>query len=172
MRLTNSFGLGDILLRLKGTVARGEQAGLALGVDVRLPSGDELDLLGIGTYGIKPFAAVPDKRISPHFNLGYQHNGESLLAGDTQTSRKGDFPDQILYVAGADLGIRDNFTVALDHLGQDVINSKRIATRSFLALDDATTFPTVQVVERSLNVLGTALGFNRPDHRSTRSRSR
>ena len=56
--------------------------------------------------GAKPFAALSFiyKRFSPHINLGYQWNGDSLLSGDVGTGRKEDLPDQLLYVAGIDIG--------------------------------------------------------------------
>ena len=39
-------GIGDVVLRMKGTVMREGHRSLAVGIDVRLPSGDELNLLG------------------------------------------------------------------------------------------------------------------------------
>lgn len=66
-------GIGDVLLRAKGTVVRRGQNGFAAGADVRFPSGNEDDLLGSGAWGVKPFlvASFSYKRVSPHVNLGY-----------------------------------------------------------------------------------------------------
>lgn len=71
-------GIGDIILRAKGTVKKWEHAGFALAADVRMPTGDEKDLLGTGTFGFKPFAVMsfPYGRFSPHVNVGYEFNGE------------------------------------------------------------------------------------------------
>ena len=84
------------MLRLKGHVLRKEKTGLALGVDVRLPTGDEENLLGLGTTGVKPFAAfaVGFGHAALHLNAGYLWNGESVLAGDVEKGTKGDMPDQ------------------------------------------------------------------------------
>ncbi len=121
-------GIGDMLIRVKGTVKKWEHAGFALAADVRLPTGDEEDLLGSGAFGFKPFAVMsfPYGRFSPHVNVGYQFNGDSILAGDPVTGVKSDLPDQFLYVAGVDIGVHPMATVAFDFLGQRVIDSQRV----------------------------------------------
>src|SRR5258708_26309254 len=53
----NASGIGDLTLRLKGTAFKSGHTGLALAVDVRLPTGDETNLLGSGAAGVKPFLA-------------------------------------------------------------------------------------------------------------------
>ena len=59
---------------------------LAAGVDLRLPTGDELNLLGSGAPGVRPFAALSGSFgvASPHLNVAYQWNGRSVLAGDVR----------------------------------------------------------------------------------------
>jgi len=121
-------GIGDIIMRVKGTVKRWEHAGFALAADIRFPTGDEEDLLGTGAFGFKPFAVMsfPYGRFSPHVNIGYQFNGDSILAGDPVNGVKSDLPDQFLYVAGVDIGVHPKATVAFDFLGQRVIDSQRV----------------------------------------------
>ncbi len=121
-------GIGDIVMRVKGTVKRWEHAGFALAADVRFPTGDEEDLLGTGAFGFKPFAVMsfPFGRFSPHVNIGYQFNGDSILAGDPVAGVKSDLPDQFLYIAGVDIGVHPKATVAFDFLGQRVIDSQRV----------------------------------------------
>src|ERR1035438_3439643 len=48
-------GFGDVLLAAKGTVWSGERSGVALGAELRLPSGDALNFLGSGAVGVKPY---------------------------------------------------------------------------------------------------------------------
>ena len=43
--------------RVKGTMMREGSRALAAGLDVRMPTGDEQNLLGSGALGIRPFAA-------------------------------------------------------------------------------------------------------------------
>jgi len=51
-------GFGDLLVRAKGTVYRKPSAVVAIGADVRLPTGDAANYLGVGTISVKPFVAV------------------------------------------------------------------------------------------------------------------
>jgi hypothetical protein len=128
-------GVGDLILRAKHTLMREGHRGLALGLDARVPTGDERDLLGSGAVGMKPFAALSLSygRVSPHVNLAYQWNGESLLGGDLKTGQKGDLPDQFLYAVGADMGVNDKFSLTADVLGRRTINSPRVRERTFVA---------------------------------------
>lgn len=128
-------GLGDIIVRVKATALREGPRALAIGVDVRAPTGDELDLLGAGGAGVKPFVVFSFSRgrVSPHINLGYQWNGKSVLAGDAMSRTKASLPDQVLFSAGADIGVNERMTVALDLLGARVIDSPRVTLRSFAA---------------------------------------
>ena len=85
-------GIGDLTLRVKGQAASwGSGNGLALALDVRMPTGDEEDLLGSGAWGVRPFVATSFGLgvVSPHVNLGYQWNGSSLLAGNVLDRRVG-----------------------------------------------------------------------------------
>ena len=145
-------GVGDVIFRLKGTALRRGALALALGTDIRAPSGDEKNLLGSGAAGVKPFAALSlvVKRIAPHLNAAYQRNGKSELAGDIKVGTKVHLPDQVFYVAGADVGIRDRLTLAVDFLGQTVLRSPRIIPITFVAANDA-RFPDILFHKESFN---------------------
>ena len=54
----SASGVGDLTIRLKGTLMKGEISGLALGLDLRVPTGDEENLLGAGAQGLKPFIGL------------------------------------------------------------------------------------------------------------------
>jgi hypothetical protein len=138
-------GIGDLIARAKMTTLKSGHAGVALGVDVRVPTGDEEQLLGSGAPGVKPFLAlsVSGKSFSPHLNVAYQWNGESVLAGNVMSGTKADMPDQIQYLAGFDMGLTSRVTLALDVLGRHVIDSPRMVPTTFQALDGVTTFPNI-----------------------------
>ena len=168
-----AVGLGDLILRAKGTLLREGLRGLALGVDVRLPTGDERDLLGAGAVGVKPFAAFSTAwgKVSPHINLAYQWNGDSVLAGDVGTGTTAKLPDQILYAVGADLGVSDRLSLAVDVFGGRIIDSPRLVPSSFVTtagarFDDVTyrnsTFSTAAgSVGLKVNISGRVLAnFN------------
>jgi hypothetical protein len=158
----DSSGIGDILVRFKGTAFRGESFGIALAADLRLPTGDELDFLGSGAVGFKPFAAVSLNagRVAPHFNVGYQWNGDSVLAGDVQTQTKGDVPDQFFYAIGADLRATRNLTFAFDVLGQRVLDAERVMPVTFVAPDPSNQQVPDQISleEGSFNMADAAVG--------------
>ena len=145
----NASGIGDVIGRLKARVVKSGATGVALGVDVRFPTGDELNLLGSGAWGVKPFAvlSVSQKVLSPHINVGYQWNGNSVLAGNVVTGEKKSLPDQILYTAGVDIGVTSRITLALDVLGRRVLKSPRLQTETFHALQGGLTFPSIHFIQ-------------------------
>jgi hypothetical protein len=122
-----SSGIGDVVVRVKGTILNRERWALAGGVDVRTPTGDEENFLGSGAPGVKPFIAASYRaRISPHVNIGYEWNGDSILAGDISTGQTARLPNQFFYSGGADMRVTRNLTVALDLLGQRVLEGERL----------------------------------------------
>jgi hypothetical protein len=136
----SASGLGDVLLRLKGTAPQSGPTRLGFLTDVRFPTGDEEDLLGSGAWGVKPLIVVSWElgRFSPHLNVGYQWNGQSILGGDITTGRKADMPDQFLYAGGADIGVHKNLTLVLDVIGQKVVDAPRLVQETFTAADGST----------------------------------
>jgi len=140
----SASGIGDLVLRAKGVVWSGERAAVAVGADLRFPTGDELNFLGSGTYGFTPFAVFSySARVSPHVNVGYQVNGDSVLAGTinpptataSSTFTKAHLPNQFLYSGGVDVVIFEKrLAGTFDLIGQRVFNSTRatVASKSFL----------------------------------------
>jgi hypothetical protein len=157
---SSASGLGDVVLRVKGTATKWEHAALALGADLRLPTGDELDFLGTGAVGFKPFVVVSYNagRFSPHINVGYQFNGNSVLAGNVQTGEKGSLPEQFFYVAGVDVGVTSKFSMALDFLGQRLIDAQRVFETPFTGFDGS-VHPTTRFERGSVNTADGAIGF-------------
>lgn len=142
-------GIGDVVARLKAQPFKSGASGFALGVDVRFPTGDEENLLGSGTYGVKPFVILSfsQKVLSPHLNVGYQWNGKSVLAGNVVTGEKKSLPKQILYSGGVDIGVTPRITLALDVIGRRVLKSPRLQTETFHALQGGLTFPNIHFVQ-------------------------
>jgi hypothetical protein len=156
----SASGIGDLIVRLKGTVLKKASVALAGGLDLRLPSGDALNLLGTGAPGLQPFVVVSGtiQGVSPHVNVGYQWNGQSVLAGDPATGRSGDFPDLVAYAAGADVSA-GRLTVIFDVLGRYLLHAERLSYEDFHALDGKSVFPNVTFSTQSFNMLSGALGF-------------
>jgi hypothetical protein len=128
----SASGVGDVILRGKYEVVKGEKAGLALGADVHFPTGDEENFLGSGTWGVRPFVTFSyAARVSPHASFGYQRNGDSVLAGDITKNTKAHFPDVVTYTAGLDAGLTHRLSVTADFIGQSLVDVKQIAATTF-----------------------------------------
>lgn len=129
---STASGIGDIILRVKGTAWKGERAALGLGVDVRVPTGQQLDFLGAGAAGFKPFVVWSYRsRISPHALTGFEVNGSSLVGGSLTTGIKDRLPSQLTYVAGADVWLTKWITGAFDIVGQQVFQAKSASITTF-----------------------------------------
>jgi hypothetical protein len=75
----NASGPGDLILRAKYNALRSAANGVALGVEARLPTGDEHNLLGTGQASIMPrvMASTEGVRVGVHGNVGYVFGGLS-----------------------------------------------------------------------------------------------
>jgi hypothetical protein len=157
----HASGLGDITVRLKQAIKKGESSGVALGLDLRLPTGDERNLLGTGAAAIQPFVAWSGAygTFSPHLNLGYQWNGSSVLGGDLESGVAGDLPDVVVYAAGAVVAVHPRITAAIDVLGRYIIDSPRVRLEEFHALDGRSVFPNIAFDTGSINELSSAVGL-------------
>jgi hypothetical protein len=153
-------GIGDLVVRVKGTPVQGEAGALALGLDVRFPTGDEQDFLGLGAYSLRPFmaASFSHGRASSHVNFSYVWNGKSVLAGDPATGTKEDMPDQLTYAVGLDIGATKRLTLALDFLGTYVMDSPRMIQETFTAANGL-SFPQIGFVKQSYNMANGAVGL-------------
>ncbi len=155
----NATGIGDISLRVKWTAFRGERGAVALLSDVRLPTGNELNFLGSGAIGVRPFVALSYSagRLAPHVNLGYQWNGKSVLAGDINTGRKASLPDAFTYAAGLDIAATRRVTMAADFLGQRLFGATRVVPATFTDTLGR-GFPETRLQKASFDLLSGAIG--------------
>jgi len=156
----SASGVGDLTIRMKGLVRHFRSSAAAAGLDVQLPTGDEMNLLGTGTSALQPFvtwsAAFP--KVSPHVSASYRWTGSSVLAGNPATGQSGNFPDQVGYAAGADISVNPHVTLACDLLGRYIIKSERIRLEDFHALDGKSIFPNIVFSRDSFNALSGSFG--------------
>jgi hypothetical protein len=151
-----------VILRAKTSAWRGTGAGVALGLEARLPTGQEQNLLGSGSFGLKLFEATSFSvgRLTPHFGAGYQWNGATVLAGDIATNQKGDLPNEFSYNVGGDAALNRRLTVVFDVLGRVSKNSPRLISTSFIAQDPAATvYPNIAFNLETLSVVNGAAGM-------------
>jgi len=148
----SASGIGDVVLRGKYTAYSGERIAIAGGVDVRLPTGDELNFLGSGTTGVKPFGVISYRaRVSPHAEAGYEWNGNSTLAGtnivpaatfatptnptpSSTTINKLRLPNRFLYIVGADIRATRRLTGAFDIYGQRLFGNPELISQPYTDL--------------------------------------
>ncbi|MBI4909358.1 MAG: hypothetical protein HY820_37410 [Acidobacteria bacterium] len=133
----SSSGIGDTLFRVKGTALERRRYVLAVGADLRVPTGDAYNYHGSGAVSFKPFAAlsvhsrsIGRVRFSPNFNIGYQVSGSSVLTGDPLTGEKIRLPDQFLWSAGTGITVSKRMTFVVDVLQNRLINANRLVSTS------------------------------------------
>jgi hypothetical protein len=151
----SASGIGDIVVRGKYALAGGPGGGLAVGVDLRLPTGDETNMLGAGATQTRflLIASSPLRGgVSPHVNVGY-------------TVASGDVKDQFTYAGGIEIAPSPKVTVVADLLGRSVRDALRTIDRSTPhtfregpgAPLETTTLESIGFESGTLNsVLGTA----------------
>jgi hypothetical protein len=154
-------GIGDVTVRVKSHIGSSATTALAVGADIRMPTGDAMELAGAGTAGVQPFViwSANFAKISPHLNAGYQWNGSSVLAGDPAAGLSANFPDQVAYAAGAEVAATTRVTFAFDVLGRYVIDAKRLTRETFHALDGTSTFANIAFENQSFSELNGAFGI-------------
>jgi hypothetical protein len=157
----SAAGLGDLMVRLKHTVHKRTSSGVAVGLDMRIPTGNEMNLLGSGTAGLQPFGiwSATYQKVSPHLNASYKWNGSSVLAGNPARGQSADLPDQAGYAAGADVSVNPRVTLAFDLLGVYVIKAERLRPEPFQALDGRSVFPNIVFTRGSMNNLSGSFGL-------------
>ena len=157
----HASGIGDITIRMKQAIKKSPKNGIALGLDLRLPTGDENNLLGTGAPAVQPFVAwsATYGTFAPHINLGYQWNGSSTLAGDIEAGVSADLPDVAVYALGAVVAVHPRVTLALDVLGRYIIDSPRVRLEDFVALDGHSVYPNIAFDTGSINELSSAVGL-------------
>ncbi len=79
----SAYGLGDVMLRARYNVLRAGASGMAVGGEVRLPTGKEEDLLGAGRFSFTPrfIGSYEQERIGVHGEVGYTFWGVSEALG-------------------------------------------------------------------------------------------
>ena len=178
----NASGLGDMTFRIKGSIFQRGALRVAGAFDLRTPTGDSRKFLGTGAVGIKPFVIVSlARRFSPHLNMGYQWNGDSILAGnitgttfgedssDNVTIQNGPaikkgLPGQFFYSLGADYGITPKLTFVADYLGQVLIDAPRVIQGSTVTQNvpggtGALTLPTISGGKSTFTLNNGAVGL-------------
>ncbi len=125
-------GVGDVTVNVKQQVWSGGEAGrgsVAVGGALRFNTGDALNYLGSGAYGVNLYGLVSYKaRISPHAKFAYQWNTKSVLLNPSGTGPKLSLPGGAQYGGGVDAALLSRLTASTDILANEFVNSPYIAT--------------------------------------------
>jgi hypothetical protein len=123
----SSTGIGDMVLRSKYMFYSAGETGIAAAVDLRLPTGDEDNLLGIGTTQAKVYAiaSAGNDRFATHFNFGFTISG----TGERQTV--GGFTslgvsDEVNYAGGIEYVPHPTVTIIGDILGRTLLDAGQV----------------------------------------------
>jgi hypothetical protein len=121
-------GVGDITINGKGEIWDGERATVAVGMNLRTPTGDDRNLLGSGAWGFSPYLVYSYLgKVSPHAKIGYEWNTTTELnnpkgvAGGNQ-----ELPGGMQYDVGADWAMSRRVTLAGDFLGNQFLNTPQL----------------------------------------------
>lgn len=154
-----SSGLADVVIGGKGLLLDSEKYRLAVGTDVRLPTGDELNFLGSGTYGIRPYlAASRTGSFSPHLNAGYQWNGNSIL-NPSASGAKQQLPTDFFYAAGLNITVGKRVTLTQDLLGKRFFDAPRLSLPTLINIPGAGSALSVQPYTAGYTQTDLSLGF-------------
>lgn len=109
-RTVDASGLGDIVLRAKYAIGAPDSQSVAISTDIRLPTGDEENLLGTGTT-------------SARFTIG----GSKMLGDSASISGNGGYTvggltDEINFAVGAEVAVlpAKQLTLTFDLIGQNM----------------------------------------------------
>jgi Putative MetA-pathway of phenol degradation len=127
----SATGIGDIVVRTKYNFLRSPKAGLAAALDLRLPTGDENELLGIGTTQAEFFAILSSTngQLSPHVNIGFTISGEGPRPATLQYEPLG-VSDEFNFSGGVEWVPHPKLTVIGDFLGRTLFDAGSIELES------------------------------------------
>lgn len=157
----SASGIGDVQLRGKLALVRKEGRSLALGLDLRLPTGNDEELLGTGATAAKLqlFGSASFGRLSTHVNVGY-------TAADLADSSAAELSDEIGFSIAADVALHERVTVVGELLWRTLLDAPKLevgeATHLYRRHDStqitATTRPTLQSEQENLDLATAVVG--------------
>jgi hypothetical protein len=123
----SATGIGDILLRTKYNFYRAANLGVSAAMDLRLPSGNEDDLLGIGTTQAKLFGIVSSTRgrLATHVNAGVTisgHGSREMLYGVEPLG----VSDEFNYYGAAEFAAHPRLTLLGELVGRTMLDAGKI----------------------------------------------
>ena len=126
----SATGVGDMVVRGKYRLGSTTRAGVAVAVDLRLPTGEERNLHGTGAYQVKGALVGSFERdgIAPHASVGFAYNTN-------------DVPNEIPHFVGIEWAPDQRITFIADFLGRYVMDTVNveIQEQEFIARQGGTS---------------------------------
>jgi hypothetical protein len=122
-------GLGDIALRGKIRLHERGQGGVALGIDMRLPTGDPEAMLGAGVTRtlVSGIWSTSVGRFAPHASFGFEYWSDPFRAFDPLQNAPIDAGRHgTVYQAGVEWAATDRLTVNGELMGRTLRNGARL----------------------------------------------
>jgi len=158
----SASGIGDILLRTKYRFLSMKGGGLAAGVDFRLPTGDEQNLLGTGSTQAT-FTFIGSSaygKFAPHYNLAYTASTEGNVDDNIPA-----ISDEFDYKFGTEFGVSPTITLSADFIGRTLIDSGRLQfgnnTYNYMSaagVPGSITVNELNTTDKSLNLTSLVVG--------------
>jgi hypothetical protein len=129
----SAVGLGDIALRAKVRVRQQEQGGVALGVDLRIPTGDQQAMLGAGVTRtlVNGIWSTTFGSLAPHASAGFEYWSDPFQIYDPlQQSTIDAGRHGFAFDAGIEWVGTDRLTVNGEFIGRTIRNGGRLAYRN------------------------------------------
>lgn len=174
-------GLGDILVRAKYNFVQRATGGVAGILDVRLPTGDEENLLGSGATQTRFLfvGSVVRDSVAPHLNIGYTFSSGTLSPGLASVNVPSDLqgraqlnnatalavpdldlsvPDELNYVIGTELQSGSHVTFTFDAVGRSLRGVTRLGVQNntfeYLRQEDPAGAPLRREILEEVDVIG------------------
>jgi len=127
----SASGVGDVVLRTKYSVYRQGSTAVAGALDLRLPTGDKDNLLGLGTTQAKIYviASTEAGMFSPHVNFGYTASGSGDKVGVYNIAVPG-VSDEVNYAGGVEVIPSPKLTVIGDIIGRTLRGAGTVAPQT------------------------------------------
>ena len=137
----HASGLGDIVLRTKYHFLHRASGGLAAALDLRLPTGNEDELLGAGGAQAKFLLIASNERgrFGQHVNIGYTA-ATGRVGGAFAGLTSAPLPDEINYSGGVEFVASRRLTVIGDLVGRTLRGAGRLDL-----VNKAFEYPTLAV---------------------------
>ena len=128
----SASGIGDVALRAKVRLYEHDQGGVALGVDLRIPTGDQEALLGAGVSRtlVSGIWSATVGALAPHASAGFEFWSDPFQVFDPlQQSTVDAGKHGFVYEAGVEWAASDRLTVNGELLGRTIQDGGRLTYR-------------------------------------------